>query len=50
MAVHARLQNDFTEDEKNHNLMTWLLYLFLGVERKNNEIMTGWVNFRWKDT
>ena len=23
MAVHARLKNEFTEDEKYHNLMTW---------------------------
>ena len=23
-AVHARLKNEFTEDEKYHNLMTWL--------------------------
>ena len=26
MAVHARLKNEFTEDEKYHNLMTWLYY------------------------
>ena len=24
MAAHARLKNEFTEDEKYHNLMTWL--------------------------
>ena len=24
MAVHARLKNEFTEDEKCHNLMSWL--------------------------
>ena len=24
MAAHARLKNEFTEDEKCHNLMTWL--------------------------
>ena len=24
MAVHARLKNEFTEDEKCHNLMRWL--------------------------
>ena len=23
-AAHARLKNEFTEDEKNHNLLTWL--------------------------
>ena len=23
MAAHARLKNEFTEDEKNHNLMRW---------------------------
>ena len=25
MAAHARLKNEFTEDEKCHNLMTWLI-------------------------
>ena len=25
MAMHARLKNEFTEDEKCHNLMTWLI-------------------------
>ena len=25
MAVHVRLKNGFTEDEKYHNLMTWLI-------------------------
>ena len=24
MAVHARLKNEFTEDEKYHNLLRWL--------------------------
>ena len=24
MAAHARLKNEFTEDEKYHNHMTWL--------------------------
>ena len=24
MAAHARLKNDFTKDEKYHNLMSWL--------------------------
>ena len=23
MAEHARLKNDFREDEKDHNIMTW---------------------------
>ena len=26
MAAHARLKNEFTEDEKYHNLMRWLIY------------------------
>ena len=26
MAAHARLKNEFTEDEKYHNLMTWLIF------------------------
>ena len=28
MAVHARLKNEFTEDKKYHNLMTWLISSF----------------------
>ena len=28
MAVHARLKNKFKVDEKYHNLMTWLIYVF----------------------
>ena len=24
MAAHVRLKNEFTEDEKYHNLITWL--------------------------
>ena len=27
MAAHARLKNEFTEDEKCHNLMNWLIWL-----------------------
>ena len=27
MAAHARLKNEFTEDEKCHNLMSWLIRL-----------------------
>ena len=30
MAAHARLKNEFTEDEKYHNLMRWLI-LFLKI-------------------
>ena len=29
MAAHTRLKNEFTEEEKYHNLMTWLIYLFI---------------------
>ena len=31
MSAHARLKNEFTEDEKYHNLMQWLI-LFLFVD------------------
>ena len=27
MAVHVHLKNEFTEDEKCHNLMSWLIYV-----------------------
>ena len=26
MAAHVRLKNEFTEDEKYHNLMRWLIF------------------------
>ena len=29
MAAHARLKNEFTEDQKYHNLMRWLFLCFL---------------------
>ena len=29
MAVRVHLKNEFTEDEKCHNLMTWLIYFCL---------------------
>ena len=28
MAAYARLKNEFTEDEENHNLMSWLALSF----------------------
>ena len=27
--MHVRLKNEFTEDEKYHNLMRWLTYAFV---------------------
>ena len=33
MAVHARLKNEFTEDEKYHNVMSWLILWVLLVLR-----------------
>ena len=30
MAAHARLKNEVTEDERCHNLMSWLKYLSTG--------------------
>ena len=29
MAVHARLKNKFTDDEKYHNRMRWLIFIIL---------------------
>ena len=29
MAAHARLKNEFSEEEKSHNLMIWLIYIFI---------------------
>ena len=31
MAARARLKNEFTEDEKCHNLMTWLIFRIIMV-------------------
>ena len=37
MAAHARLKNEFTEDEKCHNLMSWLIrQLFIRLARLCN--------------
>ena len=38
MAAHARLKNEFTEDESYHNHMTWLiLYTDLSNHVKNHK-------------
>ena len=29
MAAHGRLKNEFTEDEKCHNFMRWLIFQFI---------------------
>ena len=31
MAAYARLKNEFTDDEKYHNLMAWLIYGFAAI-------------------
>ena len=31
MAAHARIKNEFTEDEKYNNLMNWVNALFSGL-------------------
>ena len=42
MAAHARLKDEFTEDEKYHNLMRWHIW-FLGYLMEQNQ------NFVLKD-
>ena len=37
MAAHAGLKNEFMEDEKYHNLMTWLISCFFEIYRMLNE-------------
>ena len=32
MAAHARLKNEFKEDKKCHNLMSWLIYVIMQFE------------------
>ena len=41
MAAHARFKNEFTEDEKNHNHMSWL---FLCLLRDAN---VKWLEVPW---
>ena len=38
MAAHARLKNEFTEDEKYHNLMSWLVYAYWDTDARNKEL------------
>ena len=35
--MHARLKNEFTEAEKNHNLMTWLISCLQGCATSPND-------------
>ena len=40
MAAHVRLKNEFTEDEKYHNLMKWLIYFVQGtMSSDKNELL-----------
>ena len=39
MAGHAFLKNEFTEDEKCHNLMTWLINVFQVTDIKKNAMV-----------
>ena len=56
MAEHARLKNEFTEDERCHNLMSWPIFLrdgcvFFGPEYIIGPVVTLSVckslNFKW---
>ena len=42
MAAHARLKNEFTEDEKYYNLMTWLKCLFSSFLDHYTASSVGW--------
>ena len=35
MAAHAGLKNEFTEDEKYHNLMRWLIHYSVTTSASN---------------
>ena len=42
MAAHARLKNEFTEDKKYYNLMTWLIFQYgQGMTLKAGFLITG---------
>ena len=40
MAAHARLKNEFMEDEKCHNLMRWLNYIISMPLQDHNSIIS----------
>ena len=40
MAAHAHLKNDFTEDEKCHNLMSWLVCCSLAFDKDKTNTVT----------
>ena len=44
MAAHARLKNEFTEDEKCHNLMRWLKFSFLLLLKSCKNAVPGFWN------
>ena len=41
MAAHAHLKNEFTEDEKSHNLVSWLKFINGAVIPKDFEWQGG---------
>ena len=43
MAVHACLKNEFTEDEKYHNLMSWLILCIIAHERDFNKCVESYI-------
>ena len=44
MAAHARLKNEFTEDEKYHNLMAWLTCVLKGALYIMQVFFTTYIN------
>ena len=62
MAAHARLKNEFTEDKKYHNLMTWLSWFSLSfkeyfsgehrlwsffIKNSNIHVYCEWISSCW---
>ena len=49
MAGHARLENEFTEDEKCHNLWTWLISFFRSWSWRTRNVRSYWrFGTRWE--
>ena len=50
MAAHARLKNEFTDDEKCHNLMRWLIFqissILLQSEAEQSDLSFPVTNYR----
>ena len=45
MAAHARLKNEFSKDEKSHNLMIWLISSLLLLKSEKMDLTDKYIGF-----